>query len=40
MSENETLTGCLAKTGQDSHMETEPSKPYFILQSLFWQETQ
>ena len=37
MSQNETLIGCLAKTGQNWHLKIESSKPYFILLSIFWQ---
>ena len=34
MSQNHTLIGCLAKTGQDWHLKIERSKPHFILQSF------
>ena len=39
MSQNKTLIGCLAKTGQNWHWKIKSSKPYFALLSLFWQET-
>ena len=35
MLQNWKLIG-LAKTGQDWHLKIEPSKPYFILQSIFF----
>ena len=34
MSQNETLTGCLAKTGQDQHLKSSPQSHNLFL-SLF-----
>ena len=41
MSQNWTLIGCLAKTGQDQHLKLEiaPSELYLIFKRFFGQET-